>query len=323
MKLEFRLLVVDDVPDNIDSAVGILDDYLETKSFTLNSRVAEDLSEEGLRGLARDEGKNYDLVMIDYDLGRDATNGARAANRLRYDLPYTDIVFYSSNSEANLLGELAEQAVSGVFVARREDLDTALIGIADTVIGKAVDLSHMRGIAMAEVAEMDVLMQDTVAQAFRYVGNQCLDKAARRTRKRLRESITEHSRSFNQRLKEDGLPIIVGDSRLFSSMHKFHAVKRIASCLPEPPYEALQALDNYEADVIHKRNMLAHVKEVTSDDGNAVLHSIVNDQDEVIDEVWMTGFRQTLRTHKAALDVVCSAIDNQFGVELNPEEGDS
>ena len=69
MKLEFRLLVVDDAPDNIiDGAVGILSDHLELKGFSLNKRFVNDFSEAEFRGLARLEGKDYDLVMVDYRL---------------------------------------------------------------------------------------------------------------------------------------------------------------------------------------------------------------------------------------------------------------
>ena len=61
------------------------------------------------------------------------------------------MVFYSSAPLSELLAELAGHQVAGVFVANRQTIGEALIGLADTVIGKAVDLSHMRGIAMAEV----------------------------------------------------------------------------------------------------------------------------------------------------------------------------
>ena len=137
MKLEFSLLIVDDDADSIEQAINILRDYLETKGFTLAVQYEEEFSEQHLRSLALSEGRNYDLVVIDYNLGRDDTNGAEVAYRLRRDLAYTDMVFYSSDPAAKLLVKLANSEVSGVFVARRDNLDEALTGLADTVIGKA------------------------------------------------------------------------------------------------------------------------------------------------------------------------------------------
>ena len=314
MNLEFSLLVVDDAPDSIREAIGILADNLEAKGFTLDLHAPDDFSERGLRKLARLKGKDYDLVMVDYNLGQDETDGAIAAHRLRLDLPYTDMVFYSSDPELNLYEKLAEQEVVGVFIARREDLGDTLTGVADTVIGKAVDLNHMRGIAMAEVAEMDVSMEETLERAFRYAGDRCIENATNRTIKRLRESIQKDAGLLEDCFEEDGLPGVVRNSRLFSFADKYQAVRRVVRCLPEKPSEALDVLSSYENEVIQNRNMLAHVKEESTADGRTILRSIKDDGGVVIiDDGWMTDFRLKLKTHRSALAIVCEALDKHFG----------
>ena len=45
----------------------------------------------------------------------------------------------------------------------------------------------MRGIAMAEVAEMDVLMEETLAHAFRHADSGAVEEAKTRTIEKLRE----------------------------------------------------------------------------------------------------------------------------------------
>lgn len=323
MKLDFRLLVVDDHPDNIESAINILRDSLETRGFTLIRQTAVDFSEQGLQKLTQAKGADFDLVVIDYNLGQPDTDGAKVADRLRRDLQYTDMVFYSSIPEANLHDELAKKSVSGVFITRRLDLDNALTGIANTVIRKVVDLNHMRGIVMAEVAEMDVRMQDTLAGAFRCISNPCIDKAISRTGERLREFLSETIDTLDQYVSNGNFHDAVEDSRLFSSMQKYRALKRIAECLPEHFREAKDILRNYGNDIIQKRNMLAHVKETNTEDGSIVLHSINNNHEEIINEAWMVAFRQNLRVHGKALDVICDALDSHFGDATsisNPEE---
>ena len=312
MKLEFRLLIVDDAPDSIRESIDSLDDHLESKGFSLNRCIANNLSDKGLRDLAREEGKNYDLVIVDYNLGRADTDGAAAATRLRRELQYTDMVFYSSDPGLNLHGKLAEKEVAGVFVARRDELSTALTGLADTVIGKTLDLNHMRGIAMAEVAEMDVLMEETLGRAFRSTDDQFVT-IARATIKKLREGMQKDFKKLKQHLKEDLLPDVVTDSRLFSSTHKFRAVKRVAKCLPEKPSEELEVLQSYEADIIRNRNMLAHAKEDALANGKTILRSIKSKEREtLINDSWMVNFRKMLKKHRTALTIVCEAISRQI-----------
>ena len=320
MKLEFTLLVVDDAPDNVEQAVAILSDHLETKGFVLTKRIAKDLSEHGLKDLARSEGRDYDLVMVDFNLGSEDIDGAIITHQLRNHLPYTDMVFYSSATVSELLSRLAANEVSGVFAERREDLGDALTGLADTIIGKAIDLNHMRGIAMAEVAEMDVLMEETLVRSFDSA-NCNLDACRKRTMRKLRKSIQDILRRVDGHIEAGCISAIVVDGRVFSSIQKYFAIKRVAKCLPEKPTEQLKVLEDYETEVIRHRNILAHAKEESTDNGEFVLRSIKGaERDIILDDNWMVIFRQNLRKHRDALSVVCDAIDRHFvGFELTDE----
>lgn len=308
MRLEFCLLVVDDHPDSVGGAIGELSDHLEAKGFTLQPTVAEDLSDRALRDLARSSGKDYNLVMVDYNLGATDMNGATAAARLRRELQFTDMVFYSSSPSVDLLSELAKNGVAGVFVADRGALGDALKGLADTVIGKAVDLSHMRGIAMAEVSEMDVQMEETLQRIFSAKGDR-FAAIAIRTLNKLTESIDDHKKDITPLLEKGSIVEIVTNPRLFSSMHKYRAIMRAAECLTEKPNDALNVLRNYQADIIDNRNTLAHSKEDRSADGTSSLRAIRSGKPSVaIDDQWMTDFRGKLRAQREALSIVCDAL---------------
>ena len=315
MKLEFQLLVVDDDPDGIEQAIETLNDDLITKGFVLDRRIVKDASEERLREITRTRGKEYDLVMIDYKLGESEIDGAVAAQRLRRSLPYTDMVFYSSLSETELFGKLAEHSVPGVFVARRDNLGEALTGLADTVIGKTVDLNHMRGIAMAEVAEMDVEMEETLARVFHSNGSG-VAAAGDRTIGKLRGRIDGDAKLLEEKYRGEGLVGVVCDSRLCSLADKYRALRRVVKCLTSKPTAAMEVLDSYENDIVDNRNMLAHVKEQRADDGTIVLRSTKRGGTKVIiDEKWMLKFRSEIHRHKRALGAVCDALDGQFGGE--------
>ena len=313
MKLEFVLLVVDDAPDNVEQAILILKDHLSAQGFHLKQEIAEDLSEQGLGNLADSQGRNYDLVMIDFDLELGERNGALVARQLRQKLSYVDMVFYSSMSVSDLLLHLAEQKVSGVFAESRVNLGDTLKGLADTVIRKAVDLNHMRGIAMAEVAEMDVLMTQTLVRVF-HSNNEQIGAAMEKTIERLREGIENNSLRLQNHLDNGGLPAVVDDSLLFSLANKYQAIRRVAKCLSSELRLELKVVKSYEEDIIRNRNMLAHVREDTGENGQTILRTVGRNQSEVIiNETWMSDFRQKLLRHRAALVVICEALDRRFG----------
>lgn len=308
MKLDFRLLVIDDEPGGVDAAVAGLGDFLSERGFSLNRKNADDLSEHGIRTLARNEGRDYDLVIIDYNLGQPDINGAAAAKRMRTQLPYTDIIFYSSDPSANLLFELAQQEVAGVFVAGRDSLGDMLNGVTDTIVGKAVDLNHMRGIAMAEVAEMDVLMEEILDRIFS-LGHDSFDGVTQRTLTRVLESARASVTTLEPIVEGGAILDIIGDSRVFSSAQKYMAIRRVANSLTPKPQAALVTLNSYEADIITNRNTLAHAKEEIDGAGNVTLRSARRGEaGVVIDDAWMVDFRNKLHAHRAALVEVCEAL---------------
>ena len=312
MKLEFSLLVIDDSPDDVGQAIRALKDHLEEKGFTLNGIYVSALLKQRVDELAQKEGRNYDLVMIDYNLGNEEFDGADAVLRLRNHLRFTEMLFYSSDPALNLYEKLQGQKISGVFIEPREDLDTALTGLADTVIGKAVDLNHTRGIAMAEVAEMDILMEETLRSAFQSDNRKIVD-AGKRTIEKLRDSNKKETGLIEELYGVGGLPDVVGNGRIFSSTHKFWAVRRLAKLIREKVPSELEALKSYQGDIIDNRNLLAHAKEELTQDGEVVLRSIKSDGAATrIDENWMTDFRLKLRGHREALTSVCTSLKAHF-----------
>lgn len=321
MKLEFRLLVIDDEPDGVREAVTVLREHLVSKGLTLDRQDAADRSRAGLRTLARQEGREYDLVMIDYKLGEASElNGAEAAYELRRELRYTDMVFYSGVPTQTLRQELSDASVEGVFTATRGELADALTGLADTVIGKVVDVDHMRGVAMAEVAEMEVMIEDALGAAFEVLGSR-LEGAAARTRRRLRERGVARQQRLEEALRTEGLGSILGRSGLADLSQKYAAFRRVGKVI-DGTQNDLSVLASYQSDVIESRNLLAHAK-AHVEGGLTVLRSIGAGNDEVlIDEEWMSDFRGKLRRHRAALRSVCSAIEEEVSACRDAEEAE-
>ncbi len=312
MRMDFRLLVVDDRPDSFEQAVQALEEFLERKGFSLSREVVSEFSRERVQEMAHRDGKNYDLVIVDYNLGHREIDGAKIAQRLRAALRFTDMVFYSSDTSHDLYAKLAEEKVSGAFVASRDELDDQLIGRAETVIGKVADLSHLRGVAMAEVADMDVVMQAALREVLRE-SDADLSGVRDRTINRLREGIGGLGERLDGQLAEGGLERVIEDPLLFSAAPRFRATARVAKALGRPTALVRRRLAGYETDILAKRNMLAHAREWIDEEGQTRLQSGEGCDGLSIDEEWMTEFRVQLRTYRAIIDEVCEAIQERPG----------
>jgi CheY-like chemotaxis protein len=306
MKLEFSLLVIDDdATDLAQNALGELEEFLDEKGFSLRRSVPTDISSASIEALAQAGGAEYDLVIIDYMLGANAPDGSVAAATFRRLMPYTDIIFYSSSPSGQLLTELANQGVAGVFVANRTDnLGDALVGIAQTIIGKAVDLTHMRGIALAEVANMDVVLEDVLVRAFSSDQTD-IPATATRTLSKLVDGGKERVQKLEGHQAANEILAVVRSNLLFTLADKYRALSRVSTVLGfEEQFKKLS-----HQNIIDKRNLLAHAREGVGQTGTPTLKSIKDGAEIEIDDAWMTVLRTELRDHRSALNGVCAAID--------------
>ena len=320
MRLEFRLLVVDDdAKGSVGSALESLADWLEERGFSLDCCTPDDPSQSGLRDVVQQEGRQFDVVMVDYDLQRPET-GVDVVAWLRRQLRYTEMVFYSGLPSRELYKKLVDEEVEGVFVAQRGELDDVLRELADIVVGKAVDLNHTRGIAMAEVAEHEMLMLETLDFAFGQSDTPRIQAISDRTATRLVESKKELAERVEASVKEQGLSEVIHDGRMFTAADKARAIQRMLGVVGEDVGEAKDLFDKYEAEVLARRNVLAHVKEEIGRDGEVILRakSGRGEEEIAVDQNWMTECRTTLRTHREALERLCQAVRESLG----PAAGD-
>ena len=301
MNLSFCILVIDDQPDAISQALESLRDRLDEWGFELQIDTALPASTDKLRVEFADAGRQYDLVIVDYRLGLPTTDGAVVAQELRQSvLPYTEMVFYSSDS-ANLLNTLAGKGVDGVFVAARDSLDDKLRGVADIIIRKAVDPDHMRGIAMATVADLEERMKEALEGVAACRCAQCV-AAVSRTIGRLGERHRGRVGTF-QDLAKEGLTAVLEEAGMCDAAQKVFAIGRVIKGRSEQELQFEPQVRNelkaYECEVLRKRNLLAHAAGKPSG--------------KLGTEAGMQEFRQTLRKHTRNVEVICRGIEQHVG----------
>ena len=184
----------------------------------------------------------------------------------------------------------------------------------ELVNGK-IENTIMRGIAMAEVAEMENVMGQTLIQVFQSSDDQ-IARTKQKTIQDVRNRVQKIPNHLEKRLEESGFSGVVQDSSLFSLTHKYRVIKRLARLLPSGHSDQSRFLNAFEQDVIQNRNLLAHAQERMTEDGTPVLYSKISGKSkEKIDDGWMSDCRKKIQEHKSAVDVICTSLKEQFNAE--------
>lgn len=231
--------------------------------------------------------KEYDLLLVDFTL-KNSESGDKIIEFIRgiQKQPIlTDIIFYSTAVE-NVRESMHKLGLEGVYYADRKELDTKFDLVVNTTIKKVQDINNMRGLVMAEVAELDNMMID-ILKLF----SQKIDKNQRtlfveKRKKRVIESLDKMSTAFNEVSEMD-----LFEHRDFNTYHKWMSMKHVMKFLKDTEIE--KNLENYYSEIIEKRNKLAHVKEVALENGEISL----SDGDFVFDDEICKVIRKDLQKH--------------------------
>lgn len=293
MTLTFSLLAVDDQPETISGAVHLLRDHLRDRGFRLDEKA---IDFDDTSSLINYESGAYDLVIIDFNLGGIDKDGLEEAKNFRKKNLYNEMIFYSGQEElSGLRSKLSKAAVDGVFLSTREDLGEALIGVADIVIGKLTNVNFMRGIAMAEVAEIDMVMLKTLIDVFRDDSNDDQKELTTHVTEKFKKHKAGLFKRTKERLEEHTLLNILGDDKgTVSSSELCLLIGWIDDKIKVLDRESYRDID-YAGKVLAPRNNLAHRVEERVDGGPPVLRSLNKKKPPVtINEEWMIDYRNTL-----------------------------
>lgn len=157
MKLRYKILIFDNEPGWVNGIKGDLAEIVEDEGFIidLEKDIISCESESDFLGNYDD----YDIILIDYDLGRE--KGQNIIKNIRECQHYTEVIFYTQGPE-DLLGIISREQIEGVYCCRRES--GALLNKFGKVfrnsIKKVLDLNNLRGLVMSETSELDNLKKE-------------------------------------------------------------------------------------------------------------------------------------------------------------------
>ena len=308
MTLTFSLLIVDDNPDLISGAIKLLRTHLREKGFRLKCHEMLIDSVTASSPLNYESGA-YDLAIIDFNLGNPTKDGVVEAKQFRNQNLYNEMIFYSGQEElSDLRSLLSEAAVDGVFLSSRDNLGDALTGVADIIIGKLTNINFMRGIAMAEVAEIDMKILTTLIDFFHDDSYAEIQDLTARMKEKFQKKRGNDLKGLKKRFENQTLLRILRDGRTISSAEVCRLIGWINKEIKVLDQESYQDID-YVGKVLNPRNILAHCVEERVEGHPSVLRSINTERPSTtIDEEWMVNYRNTLLETKEKIESICDTL---------------
>lgn len=292
MRLEFKVLWFENQMDQMTAAVTALDRELKKQGFRLELDHQQDASRLEELAVHQERFHDFDLVVVDFDLGAGQPTGDEVAQRIRTSFGFTDIIFYSGTATETLREKVKEHGIDGVYCCQRPLVREKLLEHVGFVVERLSRLEAMRGLAVVGAGRGDEHMRDIIRQAHALADDH--DKAA------IISEIDKHVDGFMGYSKAQYKKVTDLETRLSSravtSKVLFEASKSAIAAVAlvhgKCAAEA-KVLDNYLEDIIEPRNKLGHIVETREPEGWVIKAKAGTN----FGKPELVKFRKNLRTH--------------------------
>lgn len=256
MRIEYRILWIDDDESWVESQLDNVAEYLSDSGFVLSHK-----REPSYKGV---DFSQFDIIAVDFNLDNNE-KGIEALKPIRDGQIYTEILFYSLIGEQALRKEIGKiEPVEGVYFASRANFSDKIKKLIETTIRKTQEINNLRGLVMAETSTLDKLIKTILLQ-----------------KKWAKEHFTGHHRArvnFHVGKKEEIEKLSSFDvsnltKLLFGYSDSYSCFCVLEKFISEEDWKNLQ---KYK-EVIQVRNILAHGKEISSSAEKIVIEKVKPD----------------------------------------------
>jgi CheY-like chemotaxis protein len=297
MKLEYTILWIENDQFWFDSIEDDVRDILENERFIPEIRLEHD----GSNILTLLKNNQWDLILVDYNLGKNKDKGDSIIEKIRNN-QFTSIIFYSQAGPEKLRQEISKKSIDGIYCADRKRVEFLLKveQIINITIKKATELNPLRGLVMAETSEIDDLMRDILLI---FMNNpKYKDKHQDLLKYICTKKIQKSLRSIGKRVGDycnDGNYTDLIKYFIFDSSKKSSTIDKMINYINDDKLNTLKKIGlNYQSEIINRRNLLAHVSQEERN-GIKILKSYLPNQDEIIFDVDLCKkIRQDITVYK-------------------------
>ena len=300
MRLEYRALWFEDDASYYQEAKEHIADWLDDQGFRFECTHVPDAieNEEQLAALGTDE--DLDLLLVDLNLDRQT--GDEVIKIARRVCKYTDIVFYSNDGAAKVRERAAAAKADGVYCAGRLTLTDDAIGVIKASIKKVLDLNHMRGLVMAETAQLDNLVDECLG-AFIQIAPADDQKIIDSIAAKLLKDVRANAEMAAMLLSPGCALSAVLDSMWFTSQKRVTRLAKLIRGRTDLETQRDSLLEYLP--LLDDRNVLAHAVEVESEAGTRLLKGWGNKNDTEYNAESLKAIRRGLiKTHEHLVELL-------------------
>jgi DNA-binding NarL/FixJ family response regulator len=261
MSLEYKILWIDDQIDDIQNQIELVKQFVLGEGMIPKIVVARENTDIARRVAALNTLQGtFDLTVVDFHLADDASGAHVACDIRRRSV--ADVIFYSATDRKELLRQLHELSVDGVFVANRREIVHRVREIFSAHTKWAINVTAMRGISTSTVSEIDHLIFAVIREATRHAKLEEAD-IVQKIVAYLGARRAEQEDDF-KRLESTKTLDELAHSPAFGSDFRFKFLKSIWDKLPDnfAVQRLKENLARYDERVLVHRNTLAHGKTV-------------------------------------------------------------
>ena len=252
MQLEYKILWADDSDDNIETYSHPIIEFLEEEGFV--AKICSCRTKTELE-TAINQNMNYNLIILDFKFN-DKPVGTDFIKCIREKNIYSTIILYTAAKDVKLPEEVFKSKVQNVYTLTKHEIaeDRTLISnIIHYDLYKDLDINSMRGIAMAEVTNMDKLIWEIIVQE---------EIPQEHILTYIRSNKEKHYKEFKDKKDNEIWKELNKENRStmhFSSDERATFLKEYLESLSFIELkESIELIENYRTEIITPRNKLAH-----------------------------------------------------------------
>lgn len=263
MRIKFYILWFENEPTWIEGKINDVKDIVKEEGFEwVEPMICKKGSE------FRGDYNDFDIILVDYRLvgGRkEGQSGADIINTIRKNC-YSTIIFYSQDGEQVLRKEIADKRLDGVFCVSRDDFLDRFEQIFHTTTKKVEDINNLRGLVMAETADLESLKMEIIEL---YDKLDCPKKKdmIKKTIDTMSKNVDDQRVFFDSTTENTTFVELLDRFNFYRKSITVHRINKIKNSRASFNHE------QFRKEIIDKRNLLAHVKEEKNEDGEIYLES--------------------------------------------------
>ena len=320
MKLKYKILWIEDELDSIERPKKQIQKYLESDyGFECGEEdiviknydefEEEYIYEENKRKKVKDSIKEFDLLLVDFNLGEEEQTGDKLIEVIREGI-YSEILFYSSELES-INNKLNNHFIDGIFTSDREHLEDKIKKLIKVTIKKVQDVNNLRGLILAEVAELDRI-KNRIVKKYCEITKNSNNELKKYIKTDVFSDFATNIAKYDFLISEEQnayekmeLNKFIEDL-MYMSTKKSKTVFKIKR-LYEPTKSINFIHQSYFEEVINKRNVFAHEAEQEDEKGKYLNYPNGDRLDFTEEEC--VKIRKDIKKHKKLLDEIEQKLD--------------